>query len=69
MEDTKRQDKPKRTNGSPELRIVGIDCDPGPDAQDRLRRLFTLLVEHATKDRVPLSEADPPSENDGEADS
>ena len=35
-----------------------IDFNPGPDAQDRLRRLFTLLVEYATRDKVPTSEAD-----------
>ena len=63
--DTNSQNKPKTpAKESPELRVVSIDYNPGPDAQDRLRRLFTLLVEHAAKNRVP-SEADPPSENGG----
>ncbi len=29
-----------------ELRVVAINCNPAPDAEDRLRRLFTLLLEH-----------------------
>ena len=59
MEDTKSEDKPKGSNrGAPELGTVTIEFNPGPDAQDRLRRLFTLLVEYATRDKVPPSEAD-----------
>ena len=58
-EDTKSQDKPKGSSrGGPELGVVSIDFNPGPDAQDRLRRLFTLLVESATRDKVPPSKAD-----------
>ena len=29
---------------SAELRVVAINCNPAPDAQDRLRRLFTILA-------------------------
>ena len=40
--DTNSQNKPKTpAKESPELRVVSIDFNPGPDAQDRLRRLFT----------------------------
>jgi len=28
--------------------VVTIDFNPGPDARDRLRRLYCLLLEHAT---------------------
>ena len=59
MEDTKNQHKPKGARKDPgELRVVSIEFNPGPDAQDRLRRLFTLLVKYATRDKVPPSEAD-----------
>ena len=44
-----------------------IDFNPGPDAEDRLRRLFTLLVEYANKDKLPPSETDSPSEDGAEA--
>ena len=50
MEDTtekNRRRKPARDE--PELRFVGIDVKPAPDAQDRLRRIFTILLEHAAR--------------------
>ena len=37
------------------MRVVGIDFNPGPDAHDRLRRLFTLLLNHVASE----GEADP----------
>ena len=52
LKDIKNKDRPKSSGrDSGELRIAGIDCNPGPDAQDRLRRLFTLLIECAVVDR------------------
>ena len=64
MEDTKNQHKPKGTRKDPgELRVVSIDFNPGPDAQDRLRRLFTLLVKYATEDKLPAPDADSSSED------
>ena len=33
--------------GGPEFGAVSIDFKPGPDSRDRLRRLFSLLLEHA----------------------
>ena len=64
MEDTKSEDKPKGSNrGAPELGTVSIDSNPGPDAQDRLRRLFTLLVKYATEDKLPAPDADSSSED------
>ena len=43
---------------------MSIDFNPGPDAQDRLRRLFTLLVKYATKDKLSPSDTDSPSKDD-----
>ena len=64
MEETQRQRKPtKNGRAGPELKVVGIDCNPGPDAQDRLRRLFTLLVKLAAKDRPDSVEEGSPSED------
>ena len=39
------------------MRITGIDFNPGPDAEDRLRRLFTILIKLADDD-LPFPEAD-----------
>ena len=67
MEDTKSEDKPKGSNrGAPELGTVTIEFNPGPDAQDRLRCLFTLLVKYATKDKLPAPDADSSSEDGSE---
>ena len=64
MEDIKSEDKPKGARKDPgELRVVSIDFNPGPDAQDRLRRLFTLLVKYATEDKLPAPDADSSSED------
>ena len=64
MEETRRQRKPTKSGrAGPEPRVVRIDCNPGPDAQDRLRRLFTLLVRHAAKDRLPVPGNDSTSED------
>ena len=58
MEDSKRH---KRQGGpgrdAPEVRIVGIDFNPGPDAQDRLRRLLAIVAKLAGEE-LPLSVAD-----------
>ena len=38
--------KSKAAGGDTELRFVGVEVKPAPDAQDRLRRLFTILAAH-----------------------
>ncbi len=51
MQDTRNRDKSKNSNrAGPELGVVRIQSSPTPDSQDRLRRLFTLLVKYATRD-------------------
>ena len=52
----------RQSNGSSrasaELSVVAIKCNPGPDAEDRLRRLFTILLKHAVGDRQAAPEED-----------
>ena len=65
MEDTtgkNRRRKPSRDE--PELRFVGIDVKPAPDAQDRLRRIFTILLEHAASERRAAPAKDSPPDTD-----
>jgi len=38
--------RPNKARREPELRFAGVEFKPAPDAQDRLRRLFTLLAAH-----------------------
>ena len=63
----------KRPNGArsePELRFAGVEFKPAPDAQDRLRRLFTILAAHfADKDamdekQVNFDDGQPADEDD-----
>ena len=60
----------RQSNGSgrasPELRVVAIKCNPGPDAEDRLRRLFTLLLDHAVGENQAAPVDATPAEDDAE---
>ncbi len=44
MSGTRNQRKPRYAG--PEPRVGRIESNPAPDAEDRLRRLFTLLAKH-----------------------
>ena len=62
MEDKQKYRRMGRSaENTPEMRVVAIKCKPGPDAEDRLRRLFTILLEHAVRDRQAV-----PAEDDAE---
>jgi len=54
MSDAKKYSgKSKTAGGESELRFVGVEFKPALDAQDRLRRLFTILAAHfAQRDPV-----------------
>ena len=58
MRGTKKRGKRRRTRcEGPQLKLAGIDCNPAPDAEDRLRRLFTILIRHAKEDKQPTNQA------------
>ena len=44
-----RRERPKRDDS--EFGVVRVVSKPAPDAENRLRRLFTLLLEHAARER------------------
>ena len=59
MEDSKRHKRQGRPGkDAPDVKIAGITFNPGPDALDRRRRLFAILVKLAGEE-LPLSVADP----------
>ena len=67
MEDKQKYRRMGRSaENAPEMKVVGIAFTPGPDAEDRLRRLFTILLEHAVRDRQAVPEEDAPTEVDAE---
>ena len=72
MKDTTGQEQPKRrdrrANDDPELKVVGIDFKPAPDAEERLRRLFTILA-RVVEDAPPTLGQDPLPDDDGEGES
>jgi len=54
LKESRKPATPKTRGGSAhEFGVVTIDFNPGPDSRDRLRRLYTLLLEHATAERQP----------------
>ena len=64
MKDTNSRKKPKKPGrDAPDIGVVRVASNPGPDAQDRLRRLFSLLVRYATQDREAAPEKDSPSDS------
>ena len=68
MEDKRSRKRPKNSGGTgPELRVTRVDFNPGPDAEDRLRRLFTILVKLAVKDGQPPPQTDSSPDDDGQA--
>ena len=58
----------RQRDNAPEPRVVAITHNPGADAQDRLRRLFTILLEYAARDGTAAPEQRSPSDEDGEED-
>lgn len=56
----------KRQNGrgdASDIGVIRVFSNPGPDAEDRLRRLFTLLLKPSVGDGQAESEKDSPLDN------
>ena len=46
-----------------EIGVIRVSSRPGPDARDRLRRIITLMIKHAARDRqAARGENAPPSD-------
>ena len=60
-----KQDNRRRpVEDASEFGVVRVFSKPAPDAEDRLRRLFTLLLEHAARERQAAPATDSPPEAD-----
>ena len=56
-----RRAKPR--SDASEIGRVRVFSNPGPDAEDRLRRLFALLVRYATQDGQDAPDKDSSSQD------
>lgn len=45
-----------------EIGVIRVFANPGPDAEDRLQRLMSLMVRHATRDGQAVLGKDSPSD-------
>ena len=62
--DKKGQNRKGRDAGdAPEIGVVRVFSNPGPDAEDRLRRLLSLMVRYATRDGQATAERDSATED------
>ena len=59
MEGTKTRNGRGRPEGDASVGVVRVISKPSPDAEDRLRRLFTLLLKPSTSDGQAASEKEP----------
>ena len=51
MKDDKKQKRRGRPEADPqEIGVVRVFSNPGPDAEERLRRLMSLMIRYATQD-------------------
>ena len=69
MKGKDRQGRRGRLEGDAfELGVVRVFSKPAPDAEDRLRRLFTLLLKHAARERqaAPMKDSPPEAELAGD---
>ena len=64
MKDKKKQNGRRKPRGDAfEIGVIRVSSRPAPDARDRLRRIITLMIKHAARDRqAAQGENAPPSD-------
>ncbi len=63
MRDTSSRNEKKLPGRSAfEIGVIRVVANPGPDAEDRLQRLMSLMVRHATRDVQAAPGKDSPSD-------
>ena len=65
MNGQNRREKPRRD--ASEIGEVRVFSSPGPDAEDRLRRIFSLMVRYATRAGPAAPERDSHTDERAEA--
>ena len=68
MKDDKKQKKLGKPEADPEeIGVVRVFSNPGPDAEERLRRLMTLMIKYATGNGQAKPEGDDAAHEDDHA--
>ena len=67
LEQMKAHSRTRDLKSTPGLRIAWVAYAPAPDAQDRLRRVFTILLRHAASEDLPVGGGDYPQTDCEEA--
>ncbi len=64
MKNKKKQNGRRKPGGDAfEIGVITVSSRPAPDARDRLRRIITMMIKHANRDRqVALGENAPRSD-------
>ena len=64
MNDKKKQNGGRKPRGGAfEIGVITVSSRPAPDARERLRRIITLMIKHAARDRQAAHGEDtPPSD-------
>ena len=65
MKDDKQQKRRGRPEADPrEIGVIRVFSNPGPDAEERLRRLMTLMIKYATGNGQAEPEGDAAARED-----
>ena len=68
MKDKKKQDGGRKPRGNAfEIGVITVSSMPAPDARDRLRRIITMMIKHAARDRQSETERDDAARAEGHA--
>ena len=64
MAKVRDSDRPKKSGRTgPEPTVVEVRCNPASDAEDRLRKIFTILARHTAGDGFSELEKDSSTED------
>ena len=68
MNDEKKQNGGRKARGNAfEIGVITVSSRPAPDARDRLRRIITMMIKHAARDRQAETERDAAARAEGHA--
>ncbi len=68
MKDEKKQNGGRKARGNAfEIGVITVSSRPAPDARDRLRRIITMMIKHAARDRQSEPVRDDAARAEGQA--